>query len=84
MNKNNIMGRTIKILRKERGLTQKQLANEAVIGYDNLRKIETGKNNNPSFFTIMMICVALKISMDKFNYRMSQENLSRVIYNYQP
>jgi transcriptional regulator with XRE-family HTH domain len=86
MNKDNILGKVIKTLRKEKGLTQKELSELACIGYDNLRKIETGRVNNPSFFVIMMICVGLKISMNQFCYKMSQENLNnfKPIYNYQP
>ena len=41
------IGLRIAEIRKHRGLTQMQLANEAGVNYNTLRKIETGKTKNP-------------------------------------
>lgn len=48
--------------RKNRGLTQKQLAERVGIKRENYLAIENGKVKNPGFITAIQICYVLKIS----------------------
>ncbi len=58
------MGNAIKQARKDRNLTQAALAYEIGMEKSNLSVIENGKSN-PQILTIIRICSALEISVDK-------------------
>lgn len=54
----------IKTLRKEKGITQEELANEAEIGIAQLKRIENA-NVNTSISTIFRISKALNIPLNE-------------------
>ena len=58
------LGQKIKALRKEKGLTQEQLAIKAEVSYTTLTKVETGAIKNPSFETVAAIAKGLEITLD--------------------
>lgn len=55
----------IKKLRKQKKLSQDQLARLADIPYNTLVKIESGKSSNPTFETLSKLADAFGISLDK-------------------
>ena len=55
----------VKRFRKERGLSQDQLARQADITYTTLAKIESGVNQNPTIKTIQGIAKALDVTIDQ-------------------
>ena len=56
---------SVKRLRKERGLSQDQLARKADITYTTLAKIESGANQNPTIKTLQGIAKALDVTLDE-------------------
>jgi transcriptional regulator with XRE-family HTH domain len=58
------LGQKIKALRKEKGLTQEQLAIKAGVSYTTLTKVENGAIKNPSFETVAAIAKGLEMSLD--------------------
>ena len=59
------LGEKIQRLRKEKGLSQDELARKADIPYTTLTKIEIGVIKKPSVFAVAKIAEALDISLDK-------------------
>ncbi len=59
------LGGKIQRLRKEKGLSQDELARKADIPYTTLTKIEIGVIKKPSVFAVAKIAEALDISLDK-------------------
>lgn len=58
------IGRKIQELRKDKGLTQEDLARIAKISHATLLKIEQGQVKNPTVKSLIKIAQALEISMD--------------------
>lgn len=58
------LGRKIQRLRKQKGLTQEKLAEEAKVDPKTIIQMETGKRN-PTLKTLQKIANALKISVDQ-------------------
>lgn len=56
---------SVKRFRKERGLSQDQLARKADITYTTLAKIESGANQNPTMKTLQGIAKALDVTLDE-------------------
>ncbi|MGB7234766.1 MAG: helix-turn-helix transcriptional regulator [Rhodococcus sp. (in: high G+C Gram-positive bacteria)] len=53
------------LLRSTRGpRTMSEVATEAGISVETLRKIETGRIPTPAFFTVAALCRTLKLSLD--------------------
>jgi len=66
MNKvKSILSTNIKKARKQKELSQDELARLADIPYNTLVKIESGKSNNPTFETLLKLSDALEISLDE-------------------
>lgn len=61
------LGEKIQRLRKEKGLSQDELARKANIPYTTLTKIEIGVIKNPSFNAVSKIGRALDIQLDDLN-----------------
>mgnify|MGYP001583042046 FL=1 len=59
------LGEKIQRLRKDKGLSQDELARKADIPYTTLTKIEIGVIKKPSVFAVAKIADALDISLDK-------------------
>lgn len=59
------LGEKIQRLRKEKGLSQDELARKADIPYTTLTKIEIGVIKKPSVFAVAKIAEALDISLDE-------------------
>ena len=59
------LGEKIQRLRKDKGLSQDELARKADIPYTTLTKIEIGVIKKPSVFAVAKIAEALDISLDK-------------------
>lgn len=55
----------LKVARTEAGLTQAELAKRADLSLFTLAKLEQGKVNQPSFFTILALIEQLNVSLDK-------------------
>lgn len=55
------LARLVERSRREKGLTQAQLAEKVPMGVSTLRQIEDGKAEGPSLFTILAILNALDI-----------------------
>lgn len=55
----------IKKLRKQKKLSQDQLARLADIPYNTLVKIESGKSSNPTFETLSKLADAFEVSLDE-------------------
>lgn len=64
LDKETTLGQKIKQLRKEKGLTQEQLAIQANISYTTLTKMENGAIKNPSFENVAAIAKVLEVSLD--------------------
>lgn len=52
-------------IRKQRGLSQNQLARNADISQQNVQRLESGERTNPSFETVCKIADALGVSLDE-------------------
>ncbi|MBD3156471.1 helix-turn-helix domain-containing protein [Candidatus Peregrinibacteria bacterium] len=59
------LGQKIQKLRKEKGLSQDELARKADIPYTTLTKIEIGVIKKPSVFAVAKIAEALDVSLDQ-------------------
>jgi len=56
--------KTLRKLRKVKGLSQEKLARLADVANNTIIKIEAGKNQNPTLDTLKKIAKALKVSID--------------------
>ena len=56
--------RTLRKLRKTKGLSQEKLARLADVANNTIVKIEAGKNRNPTLDTLKKIAKALEVSVD--------------------
>jgi len=65
MNEEVLFRDILKKLRKEKGLTQKKLAEKADINEKYFGRIERGESS-PTFNTILKLCNALEIKIDEF------------------
>jgi len=63
-NLDNKLGRKIKKLRTDLGLSQDDLARKADVPYTTLTKIETGVIKKPSVYVVAKIAKALGVSVD--------------------
>lgn len=54
----------LKRYRKEKNLSQEELAKNAGITYSTLIKIESGNNTNPTVKTLQQIAKALEVTLD--------------------
>jgi len=60
-----MLGRNIKKIRRQKGLSQEKLARRTDISLNTLTKIESGFTKHPSIQTIHKIAKALAVSLDK-------------------
>jgi transcriptional regulator with XRE-family HTH domain len=60
-----MLAQNIKKLRKQRKLSQEELAKKAGVTYSTLIKLESGVNKNPTIKTIQQIAAALAVSLDE-------------------
>lgn len=60
-----MLAQNIKKLRKQKKLSQEELAKKAGITYSTLIKIESGANKNPTLDTLKKITSALNIKIDE-------------------
>jgi len=67
-----MLATNIKILRKQKKLSQDQLARLADIPYNTLIKIESGRSSNPTFMTLSKLADALKVSLDELAGRITK------------
>lgn len=63
-NQGNKLGKKIKKLRNDLGLSQDELARKADVPYTTLTKIETGVIKKPSVYVVAKIAKALGVSVD--------------------
>ncbi|QLG69937.1 MAG: hypothetical protein CH104c_0706 [Candidatus Woesebacteria bacterium] len=63
-NQGNKLGKKIKKLRTDLGLSQDELARKADIPYTTLTKIETGVIKKPSVYVVAKIAKALNTKLD--------------------
>lgn len=59
------LGKHIKVLRKEKNISQEQLAFSANVSLSQISRIEQGKHNT-SFSTLLSICKAFNITIGDF------------------
>jgi transcriptional regulator with XRE-family HTH domain len=64
-NQGNKLGKKIKKLRNDLGLSQDELARQADVSYTTLTKIETGVIKKPSVYVVAKIAKALNISIEE-------------------
>ena len=57
--------KTLRKIRKTRGLSQEKLARLADVANNTIIKIEAGKNQNPTLDTLKKIAKALEVSVDE-------------------
>jgi transcriptional regulator with XRE-family HTH domain len=60
-----MLAQNIKKLRKQRKLSQEELAKKAGVTYSTLIKLESGVNQNPTIKTIQQIAAALEVTLDE-------------------
>jgi transcriptional regulator with XRE-family HTH domain len=60
-----MLAQNIKKLRKQRKLSQEELAKKAGVTYSTLIKLESGVNKNPTIKTIQQIATALEVTLDE-------------------
>ncbi len=60
-----MLAENIKKLRKQRKLSQEELAKKAGVTYSTLIKLESGVNKNPTIKTIQQIAAALEVTLDE-------------------
>ncbi|HET8658935.1 MAG TPA: helix-turn-helix transcriptional regulator [Micromonosporaceae bacterium] len=53
----------LRVLRRDRGMTQEQLAARAQVAVSTLRKIESGRVVEPGYFTVLSLASALGIRL---------------------
>ncbi len=63
-NQGNKLGKKIKKLRTDLGLSQDELARKTDVPYTTLTKIETGVIKKPSVYVVAKIAKALGVSVD--------------------
>ncbi len=59
------IGKTVRRLRKQRGISQGRLAKFAGVSLNTVVKLEIGENENPTIGTLMQIAKALHTSVHK-------------------
>lgn len=59
------VGRMISVARKNRGLSQRALALAAGVSNPLVSQIETGKVREPGFATVVRLCYALDIDINR-------------------
>ena len=59
-----LIGKNIKRLRKQKGLSQDRLSKLADISYNTVIKLELGGITNPSIDTLQKLAKALNVSVD--------------------
>jgi len=59
-----LIGKNIKKLRKQKGLSQDRLSKLADISYNTVIKLESGGITNPSIDTLKKLAKALNVSVD--------------------
>ena len=59
------ISKTLRKLRKTKGLSQEKLARLADVANNTIIKIEAGKNQNPTLDTLKKIAKALDVSVDE-------------------
>jgi len=62
---NQMLSVNLKKFRKQKKLSQDNLARLANIPYNTLVKIESGKSSNPTFETLSKLADALNVSIDE-------------------
>lgn len=62
------LGQRIKALRKQRCLTQEELAIKAGVSYTTLIKVENEAIKNPSFESVVAIAKGLSVSLDELTF----------------
>lgn len=72
-----LLGKRIQLFRREAGLTQQQLCNQANISYSTLTKIERGAIKSPSIFTVESIASAIGVGLDKIIGRENSDQHGR-------
>jgi transcriptional regulator with XRE-family HTH domain len=60
-----MLAENLKKLRKQRKLSQEELAKKAGVTYSTLIKLESGVNKNPTIKTIQQIATALEVTLDE-------------------
>ena len=60
-----MLAQNIKKLRKQRKLSQEELAKKAGVTYSTLIKLESGVNKNPTIKTLQQIASALAVTLDE-------------------
>jgi len=65
----NYLGGKIQKLRKDKGLSQDELARKADVPYTTLTKIEIGIIKKPSVFAVAKIAQALDVSVDELLFQ---------------
>lgn len=68
-----MVGVNIKKLRKQKGLTQRQLCKLADVNYSTLTKIETGIIASPRIEQLSKIAKALEVSIDDLLIKSKQD-----------
>lgn len=58
------IGRNIRALRQERGISQDRLSKLADLSLNTIVKIEAGKNKNPTIVTLSKIAKSFKVTVD--------------------
>ncbi len=64
-----MLAENIKKLRKQRKLSQEELAKKAGVTYSTLIKLESGANKNPTIKTIQQIAAALEATLDELTQK---------------
>jgi len=59
------LAKNMQILRKDKGLTQEELAKESGIAYTTIVKLEQGLLDNPTLKTLQKLADVFKISIDE-------------------
>jgi transcriptional regulator with XRE-family HTH domain len=59
------LAENLKKLRKQRKLSQEELAKKSGVTYSTLIKLESGVNKNPTIRTIQQIAAALEVTLDE-------------------
>lgn len=76
MKKTGLIGKRIRLLRLERGLSQVDIEKAASISRSHLSNIESGKIENPGLHTLERIAAALKISIS-YLFHFDERSLKR-------
>ena len=74
------LGRRLQEVRREAGLSQQDLCNQAGLSFSTLTKIERGAIKSPSIFTIMRIAESLGMGLDElldFKTQITQKGRSK-------